>query len=618
MVSVVQISSAIRVYDEESKFIVNVMGQIFNGNESFQVKKDRMKEVMEKYIDNPLPYYYMGYLYQSVNMIQESLTFYNLSTCVGNFMDAYLNIATIYQKMGKMQISEYYLQVAYKKNDKDSRIINYLGTIYHLDGNYKKALEYYFKAVNTCDDKQLLKGLYNNIGFIYSGMGQEGEAIKYFNLGLDINIAKDSYTEEVNKLNIQILQNKLLCFDYINNPPADSYKVYLMINKFYSNVQQKYHFEPLDKFEENCKKSTRKLRIGYVSPNLRRHAVSFFLESILKNYNKDKFEVYCYNNSASIDDVTKRLQGYVDGWHDIVPLTDDQASELIFSHKIDILIDLVGHTNDNRLGIFARRPAPIQMTYLGYPNTTGLKQMDYRITDKYSDPKNSKQFYSEKLVRMPKCFINYLSPYNENQLPLNEQTIKVHSPIVIGVMNKFHKHSNDCIKLWKQILEKVPTAKFFLKREIVTDWELEQKYLEKLNITKDRLIIADYQKDGLEHWKQYYNVDICLDTFPYSGTTTTCNSLWMGLPVVTYYKKNQHVHNVSTSILTNVGYPELIAKSEEEYVDIVVKLANDPARILEYKKTIRQKFIKSMDDKTFAKEFGELLLNVYKTESHKP
>jgi predicted O-linked N-acetylglucosamine transferase (SPINDLY family) len=234
--------------------------------------------------------------------------------------------------------------------------------------------------------------------------------------------------------------------------------------------------------------------------------------------------------------------------------------------------------------------------------------MDYRITDNYADPITSEQKYSETLLRLPKCFICYSISKDINQYPI----IPVrHKNITFGVFNKMNKHNKHTFRAWYEIIKNVPNSVLLIKRDTKVDYESKINSLKKIGFTNEQLHIMDHIPDETSYKNLYNNIDICLDTFPYSGTTTSCDGFLMGTPIITLSIPNRHVSNVTSSILQNMGFPELVAYSINEYIDISIKLANDMDKIIYYKQNIRNKFLELMNEKIFTDNFDKLLYQTY-------
>jgi predicted O-linked N-acetylglucosamine transferase (SPINDLY family) len=336
----------------------------------------------------------------------------------------------------------------------------------------------------------------------------------------------------------------------------------------------------------------RRLRVGYVSPDLRRHSVAFFFEGLLRHHDRERFEIFCYQANEQSDDVTERLRGYGDAWRQVSRWTDEGLARKVREDRIDILVDLAGWTAHNRLGAFARKPAPIQVTYLGYPNTTGLATMDWRLTDPWADPEGlTDPWYTEKLYRLPRVFLAYNPPAGA-PAPLSPRPDR---PFTFGSFNAIHKVSDRLIRLWGRILAALPEARLFLKTGALSDPKVRERLLEHFaafGIPTGRIELAPWTKDIGEHLAQYHRVDLALDTFPYHGTTTTCEALWMGTPVLTL-AGSTHASRVGVSLLTAVGLDELIAEDDDAYVARACALARDRAQLSALRTGLREKMAAS-------------------------
>jgi predicted O-linked N-acetylglucosamine transferase (SPINDLY family) len=323
----------------------------------------------------------------------------------------------------------------------------------------------------------------------------------------------------------------------------------------------------------------RKLKIGYVSPDFRRHAVAYFIEPVIIAHNHEYFEVFCYSNSVKHDEVTKRIQAHADQWRNIVGMSDEQVTELIRKDGIDILADLAGHTAYNRILVFARKPAPIQVSWIGYLATTGLSTMDYKIVDNYTDPLGlTEQFYTENLMRLPESFLCYLPDRASPEIgPLPAMST---GHITFGSFNNFAKVTPQVFALWAKILNEIPDSRLILKGRSFHD-KTTCNYT--INMFTQRGIAAEritlqYWDQSPKHLESYNLVDIGLDTLPFNGATTTCEALWMGVPVITLAGTAYH-SRVGVSLLSNVGLPDLVANTPDEYISIAVNLAKDLNRL---------------------------------------
>ena len=326
--------------------------------------------------------------------------------------------------------------------------------------------------------------------------------------------------------------------------------------------------------------SKRRLRIGYVSPDFNDHAVGKFIEPVLAAHDTNKFEVFCYYNNSRVDDATKRMQTAVAHWRMTSTISDDELARMIQADAIDILIDLSGHTGLNRLLVFARKPAPIQVTWIGYPNTTGLSTMDYRITDAFADPIGATEaLHTEKLVRMPECFSCFKPPSNAPHVSALPAVAR--GTITFGSFNNFAKITPEVMRVWIAILARVPGSRLVLKNWCLDNDRMKTFMLDafvRYGATPGQVELWNPNTSNVDHLNCYNSIDIGLDPFPYNGTTTTCDALWMGVPVITLAGVS-HVGRVGVSQMSNLGLQELIAHDTDHYVDIAVALANDVPRL---------------------------------------
>lgn len=319
------------------------------------------------------------------------------------------------------------------------------------------------------------------------------------------------------------------------------------------------------------------LRVGYVSPDFKQHSVAYFIEPVIRHHNRHRVRVVCYANAAREDDVTARIRSSADEWRDITKLNDDQAAELVRRDEIDILIDLAGHMARNRLLLFARRPAAIQATWLGYPNGVGMRQIDFRISDPAADPPGMTDDHSiERLIRLPHSAWLYEPPETSPQIRARDPN----HPITFGSFNKFPKISPITMNLWSQILAAVPSSRLLVKAKSLGDPSVRaiaRQLLDSHGIALDRVEITGWSETSVDHLDRYNEIDIALDTFPYHGTTTTCEALWMGVPVVTL-AGDKHVSRAGASLLHSAGLDDLIATTPQQYVHAAVTLAQSPDR----------------------------------------
>ena len=375
------------------------------------------------------------------------------------------------------------------------------------------------------------------------------------------------------------------------------------------------HADPLSVAAEphaNPPEPERPLRIGYVSADFRRHAMAYFTEPFLAHHDRRTVRVYCYSNCARPDDVTQHLRALADEWRDIAALADDEAARLIRDDGVDILVDLSGHTGGKRLLLFARRPAPIQMTWLGYWGGTGMAAMDYLISDRYADPQGeADNQYREQLLRLPHSKWCYLPPAAMpacNALPAQSRGY-----VTFGSFCSFPRISNETMRAWALLLRRLPGAR--LRMIGAPGGESLDRMLEIFDaagVYADRLDLVG--RLPLEaYFQQYLQVDIALDPFPMNGGTTTCEALWLGVPVVSRRGRSA-VSRRGISLLTNAGLAHLVAHSREGYVDIALSLATDLPALAQLRATLRERLRASplLDAEGFTRDLEALYRDAWR------
>jgi len=366
----------------------------------------------------------------------------------------------------------------------------------------------------------------------------------------------------------------------------------------------------------NDRDPERKLRIGYVSPDLRQHSVAYFLLPLLEHRDRDQFHVTAYSNSVVTDQVSERIHRCVDSWCSIAGASDEQVAERIRADRIDILVDLAGHTADHRLLVFARKPAPVQITWVGYPGSTGLDAMDYRISDPLADPPGDmSRLSTEQVLLLPQttwCYVPLSGAPDVAPLPA------LTAPgVTFGSFNNFGKISPATLDMWAEILRRTPGSRLVLKnvamRNPAAMTQAREQFADR-GITDDQLQLLSPDPSLLEHLTQYNRIDISLDTFPYHGTTTTCEALWMGVPSVTLSGPN-HASRPGVSLLSNVGLRDLVATTPREYVDTAVRLAGDLPRLADIRAGLRQRMLESplMDGISFARDMEACYQQAWRT-----
>jgi protein O-GlcNAc transferase len=337
----------------------------------------------------------------------------------------------------------------------------------------------------------------------------------------------------------------------------------------------------------------RPLRIAYLSTDFRSHSVAAFFEPILDYHDRDRLQITLYSATTRPDQTTQRLRASGAAWVEVAALNDDALAQRIRADAPDLLIDLGGHTSGSRARVMARRLAPIQATYIAYPNTTGLPNLDYRLVDSLTDPSGAESLATEKLIRIDPCFLTYKPPAPGP--PLQSQTPNPKSQITLGSFNILSKLSDACLEAWAAILRRLPSATLCLKSGALGSPAVRQEWtrrFESAGIPSHRLRLLAHLPSFEGHLAAYHQIDLALDTFPYNGTTTTCEALFMGVPVVTF-PGHSHAGRVGLSLLSAAGLPDLIAPDLPAYIDLAVSLAQNPARLTDLRSNLRSRLLAS-------------------------
>ena len=395
----------------------------------------------------------------------------------------------------------------------------------------------------------------NNLGKVCQELGRMAEAEAHYRETLRL---RPDYAEAHSNL--------LMTLTYLSDRPADRL---FAEHREYGRRRDR----PVSP-HANSREPGRRLRVGYVSGDFRRHVVATFAEPVLAVHDSAAVGVYCYSETRRPDVVTARFKAMAEVWRDTAALGDEELAAQIRADGIDILVDLAGHSSFNRLPVFARKPAPVQVTWLGYPGTTGLAAMDYRLVDPVSDPEDSADtLATEALVRLRDGFLCYRPP------PAPEPG-REPGPLTFGSFNNLNKLSEPVLTLWAKLLCRLPEARLLLKSRQLADPAVTRALrgaFKCRGVAGERLDLRGWTAGPEAHLETYRRLDIALDPFPYNGTTTTCEALWMGVPVVTL-AGDRHAARMGTSLLTRLGLEELIAATEDGYLEIAATLAADPGR----------------------------------------
>ncbi|MDT8428115.1 MAG: tetratricopeptide repeat protein [Pseudomonadales bacterium] len=445
----------------------------------------------------------------------------------------------------------------------------------------------------------------NNLASVLMGAGRQTEAIPMY---------QEVLRKQAN--NPELWSNYLLALQYA---PGFSTE----------DVAAEHHrfgecFEPLLRGQwggwKNSPDPARKLRVGFVSPDLRNHSVAYFVEPLWAAFVHEEIDVVAYSNAVTKDPVTQRLNQHCSQWHDVLSWNDDKLAAQIREDGIDILVDLAGHTAGNRLAVFARKPAPVQVTWLGHPNTTGLKAMDWRLTDALGDPQGVETRYTEKLWRLPDAFVVYRPLIKYPELQNSEQYAVQPTPAVknqyvtFGTCNNLAKLTPEVIRLWSQLLTALPTAKLLIEAPGLSQeatWDQLLGRFTSLGVASEQLLALE--RDGTRQYLRYNEIDIALDPFPCNGGTTTCDLLWMGVPLVTLAGEG-FMSRMGLTLATAAGHPEWVVKDEASYLAKAMELASDIEALNRHRLQARAEIEASplRDEARFGRYVAEALRDMWR------
>ena len=574
----------------------------------------------------------MGATLKDIGEIDNAIKYYiNAIKIDENCFNAYGNLGCSYTSIGDYEKAIEYFKSGIQIAPNDPSLFANMGQTYHQMNKIAEAHRCFFRSLDI-DPNCLIAHI--NQGVLYLKLGNYDNAIISFEHALRIDeksieanlnyaallgdIGKyneaESYIEKVLKIDPKIntaISNLLLMSNY----SSENCKKYISeLHKKNGNLIES-NFQLLNPhkfsyFEDEVKE---KINIGFVSADLHQHSITYFLEPLLKNFNKDEFSVSCFSNSFFTDHVTKRIKSLADYWYEVASLNNIQLSKLINEKKIDVLIDLSGHTEGNRMPVFAMKPSKIQMTWLGYPNTTGMKSIDYRIVDNYTDPENlNDHLYTEKLLRMDKSFICFSS--EENSIIKKNTYFNQNDFFTFGSFNNLSKISDEVVECWAEILNKYKNSKIILKNKQLNSNYMRDIYLErfhKYGVSSEKIILLSWSNSRKAHLETYNSIDLALDTFPYNGTTTTFESLWMNVPVLCL-EGNNHSGRVGYSILKNLKLEELITTSQTQYIDKASYFLENKNYLEKISKGLREKLINSdlCNAGNFTNNFEKILKNI--------
>jgi protein O-GlcNAc transferase len=448
-----------------------------------------------------------------------------------------------------------------------------LGQVCRWQQRLGEAIACYRKAIELSPN---FDAAYNALGSALREAGRIGDAISAFRKAVQINP------------NFRAAHSNLvyaLHFDPDTDPQSNFQEHLRWAAKFAEPLR------PPIRPHSNDRNPDRRLRIGYVSPDLMNHVVGSFMEPIVEQHDRSRYEIFCYSDVTAPDDLTQRLMRHADVWRQTANLSDEQLAQQIRDDRIDVLIDLTLHMRKSRLTMFARNPAPEQITHLAYCATSGMSAMDWCVTDPHmSPPGMNEHWFTEKLLRLPESYWCYRpSPTSP---PVGSLPAEQRGYITFGSLNAFAKVNHRVIDLWAKVLNAVPNSRLMVHATMGDANAAARKMFSDAGIAPDRLaLVGREQRD--QYLDLYNRIDIALDPFPYGGGTTSLDALWMGVPLVTLAGQTA-LSRTGVTLLSNLDVTELIAENAQQYMRFAATLAADVPKLAELRRTLRQRLSQSV------------------------
>lgn len=527
--------------------------------------------------DSPDVRFNLANAFRDAGQREEACAAYQQALCLKpDYASAHFNLGQMRLEQGKLpEAMESFRRAVAANPHHANALINLAGVAQRL-GELVEAERAYLGAI---DHEPTVSALHVNLAGVLMKQGRVPEALQCYRHALELRPG-----------DMIAHSGLLLGMNYL----AESSPQAIFTESRRWNQVHAAPLTPTTLTHSNDRDPSRRLRIGYVSADFADHPVARWIGPVLAAHDRSSVEVFCYSSTPCPDARTDELRRHADQWHDVHRLSDEQLSAMARQHQIDILVDLSGHTAGNRLLAFARRPAPVQMSWLGYPATTGLDAIDYVLTDALLDPPGqTEQLHSERLLRLPDCHACFAPPADAPEvaaLPMAQA-----GRVTFGCFNNFAKIRYDIIETWAGLLRDLPDSRLLLKSSSAIDRALKDRLPEALTaygVSRDRIEVHGRSDSYTDHLRMYGRVDVALDTYPYCGATTTCEALYMGVPVVTVAGQAR-VSRMGLSLLTNLGLPQLVAQSFEEYQQMAIRLAGDPRQLADLRAGLRQRLLSS-------------------------
>lgn len=508
-------------------------------------------------------------------------------------------LATVLAAADRLPEAEKAARAALALDSMSFGVLNTLGIILARTDRQIEATEYFERAVALYPDRFEVAA---NFGRLMIDVGRVDEAARFTARAIEA-LPND----------VEIRSARAFILNYLSgHDPADTLAQHVELGRILTRRAERVA-DKLGPLAPHEPETDRVLTLGYLSSDFSNHSVIHFVEHLIERHDRSRFRVNLYHTRDKIDAYTERCRTHADLYRQVAKVDDVSLARQIREDRVDILIDLGGLTARNRAGVMALRGAPVQATYCGYCNTTGIPAIGHRVIDWITDPAGSDRLATERLERMDRCFLCYR--------PAKHATAPAFVPapdgsLVFGSFNAPAKISEATLDLWTAVLNAEPRASLLIKG-LGLETQAARSTLEKRllarGVERSRFTIVGWTKTHPEHFDLYHRVRVALDTTPYTGTTTTCEALWMGVPVVTLMG-DVHAARVSASLLTSIAHPEWIAQSPEDYVRIALDLARDESRLRSLRASLRPEFERSplRDEEGHTRAFEQVLLRIWR------
>ena len=574
------LSSAIALEPDTASYSVN-LAAMFCESRRFTEAESVLRSVLAREENNADAVFNLGHALHGQGKLREAVEQYRKAIAVRpDYADAMVNLGNVYKELGDFKLAATAYEAAMGVQPNLVSAINNAGCLLRTLGRLEEAEAVFRTGLSRCADHA---ALHDNLGNVLKDAGRLDEAIDCFRTAISLDPdAAETHSNLVYALSFQAERPGLILEECLRWNDCHAAPLFSQIRP-----------------QTNDRSPGRRLRIGYVSPDFRDHCQSLFTVPLLSHHDHAGFEFFCYSSVERPDSYTQKIAGYADVWRDVRTLDDAALCNLIRADGIDILVDLTMHMANGRPLLFARKPAPIQIAWLAYPGTTGVRTIDYRLSDSRLDPAASEKNYTERTVNLTDSFWCY-DPLTDHP-PVNELPALLRGYVTLGCLNNPCKLTDHTLTLWSDVMRELQSARLVLMAPPGSYRQILLSRFAARGIEARRIDFVSYRPRA-DYLSTYHQIDLGLDTFPYNGHTTSLDSFWMGVPVVTRVGETC-VGRGGLSQLFQLGLTELASDNDREFVDIAVRLAQDLPRLVDLRRQLRDRLAQSplMDGDRFSR-----------------